>query len=275
MVLEYAEDGSLRNYLDKEYNKLNWIEMFKYLHYTIIGLKCIHEKELIHRDLHIGNILKFKNKTTITDMGLCKPADCYTSENTKNKTYGVLPYIAPEILRGQNYTTAADIYSFGIIMYEVISGLPPYHDLNHDNNLAIKVCKGLRPMFNIKVPQLIVHLIKKCLDSNPLNRPTAEDIYKILLKWQYEPNDKQTIELQAQIKEADEINNNSSNSDITSNNLGISYNTHSEATYASRLLDFNNLPEQKNSDDYYEQNDNIISKKFSESLQIDISQLNN
>ncbi|GBC40452.2 kinase-like domain-containing protein [Rhizophagus irregularis DAOM 181602=DAOM 197198] len=131
-------------------------------------------------------------------------------------------------------------------------------------------------MFNIKVPQLIVHLIKKCLDSNPLNRPTAEDIYKILLKWQYEPNDKQTIELQAQIKEADEINNNSSNSDITSNNLGISYNTHSEATYASRLLDFNNLPEQKNSDDYYEQNDNIISKKFSETLQINIlSQLNN
>ncbi|POG60887.1 kinase-like domain-containing protein [Rhizophagus irregularis DAOM 181602=DAOM 197198] len=273
MVLEYAEDGSLRNYLDKEYNKLNWIEMFKYLHYTIIGLKCIHEKELIHRDLHIGNILKFKNKTTITDMGLCKPADCYTSENTKNKKYGVLPYIAPEILRGQNYTTAADIYSFGIVMYEVISGLPPYHDLNHDNNLAIKVCKGIRPRFNIKVPQLIVHLIKKCLDSNPLNRPTAEDIYNILLRWQYEPNDKQTIELQAQIKEADEINNNSSNSGITSNNLGISYNTHSEAIYTSRLLDFNNLPEPKNSDDYYEQNDNIISEKFSESLQIDISQL--
>ncbi|UZO01380.1 uncharacterized protein OCT59_012481 [Rhizophagus irregularis] len=110
-------------------------------------------------------------------------------------------------------------------------------------------------------------------NSNPLNRPTAEDIYNILLRWQYEPNDKQTIELQAQIKEADEINNNSSNSGITSNNLGISYNTHSEAIYTSRLLDFNNLPEPKNSDDYYEQNDNIISEKFSESLQIDISQL--
>ncbi|RGB30366.1 hypothetical protein C1646_671771 [Rhizophagus diaphanus] len=106
--------------------------------------------------------------------------------------------------------------------------------------------------------------------------------YKILagikwMRWQYDPNDKQTIELQAQIKEADEINNNSSNSNITSDNLGISYNTHSEASYASRLLDFNNLPEPKNSDDYYEQNDNIISEKFSESieaLQIDISQLN-
>ena len=87
-------------------------------------------------------------------MGLCKPADYNALENSK-KIYGVLPYVAPEILRGQNYTKAADIYSFGIIMYEVISGLPPYHDVSHDNYLAIKICQGLRPTFNIKVPQLI------------------------------------------------------------------------------------------------------------------------
>ena len=63
----------------------------------------------------------------------------------------ILPYVAPEILRGQNYTKAADIYSFGIIMYEVFSGLPPYHDVSHDDRLAIKICKGLKPRFNIKV----------------------------------------------------------------------------------------------------------------------------
>jgi len=58
----------------------------------------------------------------IADMGLCKPADFNTSENTKKGIYGVLPYMAPKILRGRDYTKAADIYSFGIIMYEVISG---------------------------------------------------------------------------------------------------------------------------------------------------------
>ncbi|EXX51419.1 Ypk2p [Rhizophagus irregularis DAOM 197198w] len=274
MVLEYAEDGNLRNYLDKEHNNLNWNKMFEYLQYIIVGLKCIHEKELIHRDLHIGNILKFKYKSAITDMGLCKPANYNELEDMKNKIYGVLPYIAPEILRGQNYTKAADIYSFGIIMYEVISGLPPYYDLSHDNNLAIQICKGLRPRFNIKVPQLIVHLIKRCLDANPLNRPIAKEIISILFRWQYESNNKQTIELQVQIKEAEEINNNSSNSSITSANSFLSYNTHSEAIYTSRLLNYNNLPEPKNSDDYYEQNDNIISREFSESLQLNFSQLN-
>jgi serine/threonine protein kinase len=108
--------------------------------------------------LHSGNILKPKSKTAIADMGLCKPANCNTQ---KNNIYGVLPYIAPEILREQkDYTKASDIYSFGIIMYEVISGLPPYYDVSHNENLAIKICQGLRPRFNIKVLQLIVHFIK-------------------------------------------------------------------------------------------------------------------
>jgi serine/threonine protein kinase len=263
MVLDYAEGGSLRNYLDKRHSELNWYEKISCLQNAIVGLKCIHEKELIHRDLHIGNILKLKYKTAITDMGLCKPANYNASENAKNGIFGVLPYIAPEIIKGKNYTKAADIYSFGIIMYEVISGLPPYHDLSHDKYLAINICQGLRPTFNIKVPQLIVQLIKKCLDADPLNRPTAKEINNILRTYRSQSNDNQTAELQAQIKEADEINNNSLNSSITSANLGISYNTHPQAIYTSRMLNFNNLPEPKNSDDYYKQNDNIISKNFS------------
>jgi serine/threonine protein kinase len=264
MVLDYAEDGSLRNYLDKEYSKLNWDKKIGYLQDVILGLKCIHDKELIHRDLHIGNILKLKYNTAITDMGLCKPANYDALENAKDNIYGVLPYIAPEILRGQDYTKAADTYSFGIIMYEVISGLPPYHDISHDRTLAIKICQGLRPRFDVKVPQLIVCLIKRCLDANPLNRPKTEEIENILYIWRYVPNDKQAAELQAQIKETDEINKNSSdNTIISSINLELSYKTHSEAIYTSRLLDFNSLPEPKNSDDYYEQNDNIISTEFS------------
>ncbi|UZO01368.1 uncharacterized protein OCT59_012469 [Rhizophagus irregularis] len=122
-------------------------------------------------------------------------------------------------------------------------------------------------MFNIKVPQLIVHLIKRCLDAIPLNRPKAKEIRDELWKWRLG----NSTEIQKQIKEADEINKNLSNS-IPSTSL--SYKTHSEAIYTSRLLDFNNLPESKNSVDYYEQNDNIISKEFSESLQLNFSQLN-
>ena len=56
MVLDYAENGSLRNYLDKYYNELDWLNKINYLHSIISGLERIHQHEMIHRDLHIGNI---------------------------------------------------------------------------------------------------------------------------------------------------------------------------------------------------------------------------
>ncbi|POG70643.1 uncharacterized protein OCT59_011546 [Rhizophagus irregularis] len=163
-------------------------------------------------------------------------------------------------------------------MYEVISELPPYHDVSHDHNLAIRICKGLRPRFYIKVPQLIVHLIKRCLDSNPLTRPEAEEIKKILNQWSNELFNKlKNHEIQIQIREAENINKNLAVSSAPSTSLGLSYKSRSEDIYTSRLLNFNNLPEPKNTVDYYDnQNDDIISMESSVSLslQIDISQLN-
>ncbi|GES85867.1 kinase-like domain-containing protein [Rhizophagus clarus] len=194
MVLDYAEDGSLKNYLNKNHHNLKWETKIDYLHNIAFGLELIHEKGLIHRDLHIGNILHMNREgrnTYITDMGLCKPADYDYNASAENSVYGVLPYIAPEILRHQNYTKAADIYSFGIIMYEIISGLSPYHDVDHDDDLARKICLGRRPSFNIKVPQMIVDLIKRCLDANPLNRPSAKEIHGI-----FEISDNQELQMQ-------------------------------------------------------------------------------
>ncbi|RIA89675.1 kinase-like domain-containing protein [Glomus cerebriforme] len=107
MVLDYAKNGSLRNYLDKSYNELRWYDKIWNLWFIAGGLNEIHKNHLIHRDLHIGNILH-TYKSVITDMGLCKPIGYNALGNTKKSVYGILPYIASEILRGQNYTRAAD-----------------------------------------------------------------------------------------------------------------------------------------------------------------------
>src|SRR6266496_500800 len=92
MVLNYAEDGSLRNYGDTNFDKLNWDTKFLDLWGITAGLFRIHQKELIHRDLHIGNILKSsKWNISITDMGLCKPTNYNELESTNNinNVYGV------------------------------------------------------------------------------------------------------------------------------------------------------------------------------------------
>ncbi|RIA93757.1 kinase-like domain-containing protein, partial [Glomus cerebriforme] len=171
MVMEYATNGNLRQNLNRNFNLLTWRDKLTILNFIAHGLHDIHKNGLIHHDFHSGNILNFDGSTcSITDLGLSKPAN----ENQSKKVYGVLPYVAPEVLRGKKYTQESDVYSFGIIIYEVINGLPPYHDMAHEEFLAIKICQGLRPRFNIKVPQLIDDMFKQCVDAIPSKRPTAE-----------------------------------------------------------------------------------------------------
>ncbi|RIA83820.1 kinase-like domain-containing protein [Glomus cerebriforme] len=258
MVMDYADDGNLRQNLNRNFN---WYENFIRLRYIAGGLRDIHKNGLMHQDFHSGNILGIKNGYFITDLGLCKPAD----EKNNNKVYGVLPYVAPEVLRGKKYTQASDIYSFGIIIYEVINRLPPYHDMAHDDFLAIKICQGLRPRFNIKVPQLFDDLVKQCVDADPSKRPNAEYLCERFNQWQWYRYNKES-EISKQIKEVEEFNEKQPSFTKSSVNTELTYTTHPQAIYTSRLLNFNNLPEPKNVDDEVE---------FSESIEpIDFTKLN-
>ena len=93
IVLPYVPEGNLRGYLQKSHLTLkDRITIFYYLCYT---LNDIHRKDLIHCDLHSGNILLEGGIGYITDLGLCGPVD----EKSSNKVYGIVSYIAPELLR--------------------------------------------------------------------------------------------------------------------------------------------------------------------------------
>src|SRR2546429_461927 len=80
----------------------------------------------------------------ISDFGLSGPAN---KQKSDDKIYGILPYIAPEVLNGKLYTLSSDIYSFGVVMAELSSGNTPFHDKKRDLNLALDICNGFRPEF--------------------------------------------------------------------------------------------------------------------------------
>ncbi|KLL02682.1 MAG: hypothetical protein MRECE_53c001 [Mycoplasmataceae bacterium CE_OT135] len=193
MVMQYMPEGNLRKYLSKKNKELTLKDKLSQLVNISRGLKDLHQKNLIHRDFHSGNILKGIEKTSclITDLGLCKPAD---ETNEEEKIFGVMPYVAPEVLNSKPYTQASDIYSFGIVAYEILSGLPPYYDKAHDIHLALEICQGLRPEFNIKIPQLLEDLINRCWDADPRKRPTANELEKILRNWEEGTSQKENNE---------------------------------------------------------------------------------
>ena len=121
IVLDYAREGNLRGHLQKSHLTLkDRIGIFYYLCYA---LDYINQKDLIHCDLHSGNILISGGNCYITDLGSCGPVN----EKSSNKIYGIIPYVAPELLRGKinaKSTKETDIYSVGMLMWEIFAGHP-------------------------------------------------------------------------------------------------------------------------------------------------------
>jgi serine/threonine protein kinase len=252
MVMELKK-GSLRQKLNDDFNSLYWKNRLNMLRCIAAGLSDIHSSGLIHRDFHCGNILSnFYQDAYITDLGLCQPANVKSTLSNNKKIYGVLPYIAPEVLRGKEYTQSSDIYSFGIVAYEVCTGFPPYYNISHDELLAIKICQGLRPKSNYKIPQLVYDIINQCWDADLSKRPKAIELEKLFTYlWNdiISKNENNSV-IYEQIKEAEEINKKlpSTVQSPLSSTGTLAYTTHPQAVYISRLLDYKNLPEPKNAD---------------------------
>ncbi|RIB25966.1 kinase-like domain-containing protein [Gigaspora rosea] len=242
--MQYAKQGSLRKILDSKYNELDWNSKIAILYYIIRGLSSIHKSGLVHKDFHSGNIVNQDMfRSFITDFGLCRPV---SQDSNSKELFGVLPYVAPELLRastyGDNivYTQKSDIYSFGIIMSEVFTGYPPYHDINHGASLASRIIKGQRPEIKCEVPHLLLDLMKKCLDAVPDKRPTADELHAELYQLFYELKNAES-EIKKQVQEIENSSKNTSmNNQIKS--ARINYQTHPQTSFISKPLQLPKLP---------------------------------
>ncbi|RIB20318.1 kinase-like domain-containing protein [Gigaspora rosea] len=239
LVIDYADRGDLRSCLTN--SRLYWSEKLQILTDVSFALHNIHHAEYVHKDLHSGNILCKTNNVRdtivsyISDLGLSNVhANLVERLNQKNNysIYGVLPYISPEVLCGQEYTSASDIYSLGVIMSELSTNKPPFFNLPHNQALALKICDGLRPGFSKNTPECYIKLANQCMDMDPEKRPTAEELRDKFWNWneinqhikkQFDDADRQQYE-----EEVDD-----------DDTLQI----HPEAIYICRVMNLGNLNE--------------------------------
>ncbi|RHZ74170.1 hypothetical protein Glove_227g140 [Diversispora epigaea] len=259
MILDYAKDGNLREYLKINFNNnINWNQKLYNLYRLSEKLMNIHKLDIIHQDFHPGNILSydFENDMYISDFGLSKLIEANPNNPKKRNIFGVLPYIAPEVLSGEKeYTKAADVYSFGIIAYEIVTGFLPYPDIPHDKDLAIKICNGLRPKIPFHTPKFITRIIMRCWDARVTKRPTFDELFEELNKYYDDYADylwdgkNKDSEIVIQIKKAEEF---SASQELTNTTTTTphNYQTHSQAIYTSRLLNYSNLPKPKNEENF-------------------------
>ncbi|POG74080.1 kinase-like domain-containing protein [Rhizophagus irregularis DAOM 181602=DAOM 197198] len=179
MLVMTKRDIDLRNYLQQNHNQLTWKERINIASEIILALFYIHFENAVHRDLHSGNILYFQinNNWCISDLGFCGPAD-----KPSKSIYGNLPYIAPEVIVGREYTFASDIYSIAILMWEISSGQPPFINYEHENDIVMNIINGIRPKIVPGTPLEYKNLMVQCWDADPLKRPDVNVLNKKMQK---------------------------------------------------------------------------------------------
>ena len=129
MILEFCKDGDLANFQKRR--KMNEIYIQNFIFQLTEGLKYLRKLKIAHRDLKPHNLLIDNNVLKISDFGLAKE---YTSGNLDidlKQTYCGSPmYMSPEILNYNSYDTKSDLWSIGIIIYEMLTGKPPFKAKN-------------------------------------------------------------------------------------------------------------------------------------------------
>lgn len=163
------------------------------------GMEYLHSRKIYHGDLNPSNVLlKARNSTEgyflakVTGFGLSSVKSSPTSRNSPKQNTeqnGANPFIwyAPEVLADQQedsaakYTEKADVYSFGMICFELLTGKVPFEDSHlQGEKMSRNIRAGERPLFPIPSPKYLVNLTKKCWQTDPTQRPSFSSLSRIL-----------------------------------------------------------------------------------------------
>ena len=180
IVTEYADGGDLSEKIKEKKNKNNNFtesEILDYFTQICLAIKHIHEKKIIHRDLKSGNIFLMKNGLVkLGDFGISKR---FQKTMDKAKTFiGTPYYLSPEIINGKPYDSKSDIWSLGVLLYEMMTFKMPFN-ANSLPMLSVKIMRGQYiPPPTIYTKDLR-ELVTKCLTVEPKNRPSIQEILRM------------------------------------------------------------------------------------------------
>lgn len=182
IVMEYVEGITLKEYISKK-RVLSWQEAAEFAAQICEGLDAAHKKSVIHRDIKPQNIILTKgNVLKITDFGIAR-ASTQATTTAANSTIGTVHYLSPEQARGGYTNERTDIYSLGVVLYEMLTGRLPFND-NTPVAIAIKHIqeKPILPrILNTEIPATVEQIVMKAMNKEQsLRYASAEEFLRDL-----------------------------------------------------------------------------------------------
>lgn len=186
LVMEYVDGKDFDDFLKSNRSRfiLDEALMRDIFSQVLVGLNDIHEKNVIHRDLKPANIfVTNENKVKILDFGLVKMLD-YSSITTKGKLVGTPNYIPPELIEGKRPDYRSDLYSFGVMLYKILTDRFPFSGENVFvliNNIITRPPENPSNI-NKNISNAFENIILRLLEKQPYLRPfkSASELAKIL-----------------------------------------------------------------------------------------------
>ncbi|KAJ1927693.1 Serine/threonine-protein kinase [Tieghemiomyces parasiticus] len=161
LVLAFINGGELFHHLQRE-GRFDEHRSRFYAAELLSALECLHTYNVVYRDLKPENILlDYKGHIALCDFGLCK---LNMTETERTNTFcGTPEYLAPELLYGQGYTKTVDWWTFGVLLYEMLTGLPPFYDENTNEMYRRILEDELRfpDDMNVRARHLLSGLLKR------------------------------------------------------------------------------------------------------------------
>jgi serine/threonine protein kinase len=199
IVSEFCAGGSLWDTLHNSTFQLSLRQRAKVLLDVTSGMRYLHQQQpcILHRDLKSGNVLLTKDIASscqvpvakVSDFGLSRVASESEGSDPRNYTMGVgtWRWMAPEMFGSADfdaYNESVDVYSFGIVAYEVLAQKVPYYDLypdikSTDPRMGLQIMDGLRPnisAINPRYPEALVKLMEGCWVGDPEARPMFTEL---------------------------------------------------------------------------------------------------
>lgn len=173
IVLEFMDGGALTTILDR--TKLDEPEIAAISYEVLKGLDFLHDRNIIHRDIKSDNILLDTNGSVkIADLGYSSNVEI----NEKRKTSAGTPYwMSPEIVNNHPYDKKTDIWSFGILLIELIQGQPPYYDQEPIHAVLTIIAEGRPDIENFdKLSKQLQDILDRCLVVESVNRASSTEL---------------------------------------------------------------------------------------------------